>query len=62
LLGKGKISEIFQKVKNFFQNRGKSETGGKCIMASEGWTPLDIAPCMSAEVRLTIGLDDLAED
>jgi len=33
---KGKIVEIFQKVRKFFRNRGKSETGGKCIMVSGG--------------------------
>ena len=33
---KEKIFEIFQKVKKFVENREKSETGGKCIMASEG--------------------------
>ena len=26
----------------FFGNRGKSETGGKCIIASGGWTPLRV--------------------
>lgn len=26
----------------FSENRGNSETRGKCIIASEGWTPLVI--------------------
>jgi|SRR6218665_1474328 len=38
---KGKIFEIFKKVRKFSENRGKSETEGKCIMASGGWTPLN---------------------
>jgi len=34
---KGKFSTKFE---IFFGNRGKSETGRKCTIASEGWTPL----------------------
>jgi len=41
-LGKGKIGKIFHGVRIFFENRGKSETGGKCIIASGGWTPQPI--------------------
>jgi len=40
--GKGKILKIVHRVWTFFENRGKSETGEKCIMASEGWTPLTV--------------------
>jgi len=39
-VGKGKIGNIFLGVWKFVGNRGKSETGGKCIIASGGWTPL----------------------
>ena len=34
--GKGKMLKIFYRVWTFFENRGKSETGGKCIMVSGG--------------------------
>src|SRR6218665_2528719 len=36
LSGKGKIQEIFHRVLKFFENRGKSETEGKCIIVSGG--------------------------
>src|SRR6218665_2574342 len=32
-----------RKFKKFSKTGGKSETGGKCIMASGGWTPLAIS-------------------
>jgi len=41
VLGKGKILTIFHRVWEFFENRGKSETGGKYIMASEGMDASD---------------------
>src|SRR6218665_3438385 len=34
--GKGKLGKILDDVRNFFGTRGKSETGGKCIIAPEG--------------------------
>jgi len=42
-LGKGKIWEIFHGVRIFLENRGKSETGGKCIIASG---EMDAPVCM----------------
>jgi len=33
---KVKLGRFSMKSKFFFGNRGKSETGGKCIIASEG--------------------------
>jgi len=44
-----KIDKLWGKVKIFeiiFENRGKSETGWKCIITSGGWTPLDDAHCI----------------
>ena len=35
-VGKGNIFGIFHRVRKFVENRGKSETGGKCIMAIGG--------------------------
>ena len=34
--GKGKMLAIFHRVIKFSENRGTSETGGKCIMVSGG--------------------------
>jgi len=42
-LGKGKIGKIFGGVEigGKSETRWKSETRGKCIIASGGWTPLE---------------------
>src|SRR6218665_604411 len=37
---KSEISKIFRRFGIFLGNRGKSETEGKCIIASEGMDPL----------------------
>ena len=43
-VGKGQIGEIFRAESDIFiRNRGTSEIGGKCIIASGGWTPLPLA-------------------
>src|SRR6218665_32325 len=46
LCGKGEILNIFHRVEIFSETEGKSETGEKCIIASEGWTPMILAPCI----------------
>src|SRR6218665_1546772 len=43
--GKGNISKNFQS-ENLSKIGGRSETGGKCIMTSGGWTPLTKGPTM----------------
>jgi len=37
---KVKLGKFSSESAKFFGNRGKSETGGKCIIVSGGWTPL----------------------
>ena len=46
-----KLGKFFTESENVSDNRGKSETGGKCIIASEGWTHLDISSKSTAFKR-----------
>ena len=52
--GKGKIVKNSSKVRKNFGNRGKSETGGKCIMVSGGWTPLGLLKSRIKRIRENI--------
>src|SRR6218665_3671078 len=50
-----RIVKVFMESENVFGNKGESETGQKCIIASGGWTPLShsmhppcrVPPCLS---------------
>ena len=37
---RGTIVKIFLRVRKFFENRGKSETGRNASWSQRGWTPL----------------------